>query len=137
MAFKDDFVVVIKVNGKVLRENYHFNQPYVTLPFMSEYTISMKNKSANKASVKPFVDGKPVLDTSIILDPGEEIDLEGFLNDGLVVKNKFRFIHKTKQIQEHRGDRLDDGIVTVEYQFEEPPMYPHRSEFEQLGDVYS
>jgi hypothetical protein len=56
--------------------------------------------------------------------------LEGFL-DGHTVRKKFRFIRKAQEIAEHRGDKVDDGIVRVEYCFEQraaeyvPAVYPY------------
>ncbi|MBE3084806.1 MAG: zinc-ribbon domain-containing protein [Bacteroidetes bacterium] len=38
--------------------------------------------------------------------------------DGLVAKNAFRFIQKTKEIIDCRGDRIDDGIIRVSFRFE-------------------
>ena len=35
---------------------------------------------------------------------------KGFM-EGMVARNKFRFIEKTKQISDYRGDRVDDGII--------------------------
>jgi ribosomal protein L40E len=43
----------------------------------------------------------------------------GFMQ-GNVARNAFRFIQKTKQIQDHRGDKVDDGLVRVEFAFEKP-----------------
>ena len=37
---------------------------------------------------------------------------------GMAVRNRFRFIEKTKQISDYRGDRIDDGLVRVEFKFE-------------------
>jgi hypothetical protein len=37
--------------------------------------------------------------------------------------NKFKFIRKTKEIQDFRGDRLDDGLVLIAYKFEQQPVF--------------
>ena len=56
---------------------------------------------------------------SLILEPNSSTELEGFLS-GTVARNRFKFIQKTKQIQDHRGDRVDDGLIRVEFAFEKP-----------------
>ena len=116
MTYKDNFVAEIKCNGKILR----MKDGAVYLPFGSEYSIFLKNLNSRKASVKVHVDGQDVLDySSLILEPNSSTELEGFLG-GTVAKNKFKFINKTKEIQEHRGDRADDGMIRVEFAFEKP-----------------
>jgi hypothetical protein len=108
------FVVAIKVNGKILRENGDF----VYLPFGTEYSILLKNLDTRKAEVKITIDGQDVLDGhSLIIDGNRSTELEGFLK-GSVAENKFKFIEKTQEISEYRGDRIDDGIIRVEYTFE-------------------
>lgn len=114
MTYKDNFVVEVKCNGKILR----MKDGAVYLPFGSEYSIFLKNLNSRKASVKVHVDGQDVLDySSLILDPNSSTELQGFMS-GTVARNKFKFIHKTKEIQEHRGDRADDGMIRVEFAFE-------------------
>jgi len=114
MTYKDNFVAEVKCNGKILR----IRDGAVHLPYGSEYTLLLKNLNSRKVSVKVHVDGQDVLDySSLILEPNSSTELEGFLN-GTVARNRFKFIHKTKQIQEHRGDKIDDGLIRVEFAFE-------------------
>ena len=116
MVFHQQLVAVIKHNGRILRED----KGTVLLPFGAEYSILLKNLNAYKAAVTISIDGQDVLDNrQIIVYPNSETEIERFLDD-LNKGNKFRFIQKTQKIQEHRGDRVDDGIVRIEYQFEEP-----------------
>ncbi len=116
MTYKDNFVAEVKCNGKILR----IRDGAVNLPYGSEYTLLLKNLNSRKVSVKVHIDGQDVLDySSLILDPNSSSELEGFLS-GIVAKNHFKFIHKTKQIQEHRGDKIDDGLIRVEFAFEKP-----------------
>lgn len=120
MVYKEDFVAVIKNKGKILREN----NGIIKLPFGSEYEVLMKNKNSVRALVNVEVDGKDALDgNALIVDANEEFSLKGFMK-GTHVKNRFRFIKKTKQVSNHRGDRLDDGIVRVEFQFEKHKAQP-------------
>lgn len=39
------------------------------------------------------------------------------------VGNRFKFIKKTQKIEEHRGNRAEDGIVEISYQFEKPRKF--------------
>jgi len=114
MTYKDQFVVEVKCKGKILR----MRDDFVYLPFGSEYSIYLKNLSSRKASVKIHIDGQDVLDySSLILQPNSSTELEGFLR-GTTATNKFKFIKKTKEIQEHRGDKIDDGMIRVEFAYE-------------------
>lgn len=114
--FKEDFVVAIKDKyGNVLRED---NQT-VRLPFGSDYSLLLKNLKNRKAVVEVEIDGEDVLDDNrIIVDPNSTVELEGFMKNGKV-RNKFRFIQKTKEIEKYRGNRVDDGVVRVEVTWEE------------------
>lgn len=114
MVYKEQFVAVVKSNGKILREH----DGVVTLPFQSEYSILMKNLESRKVEVKITIDGQDVLNGSTLLVmPNSTFDLEGFL-EGYRTTNKFRFIQKTSEIIEHRGDKIDDGLIRVEFTFE-------------------
>lgn len=114
MTYKDHFVVEVKCDGKILR----VKDGAVYLPFGSEYTLLLKNLNSKKASVKVYIDGQDVLDySSLIINGNKQSEIEGFLS-GTIAKNKFKFIHKTKEIQDHRGDKVDDGIIRVEFAFE-------------------
>jgi hypothetical protein len=120
MTYADNFVVEVKQNGKILR----VKNGAVYLPFGSEYSILLKNLNSKRASVNISIDGEDVLDNnSLVLDANSSTELEGFLR-GNVAKNRFRFINKTKQISDHRGDRADDGLIRVEFAFEKPKEQP-------------
>ena len=120
MTYKDRFVAEIKSNGNILR----VKDDTVYLPFQSEYSLLLKNLNTRRASVNVEIDGQDVLDNmSLIIEPNSTTELMGFLR-GITATNKFKFIQKTKQIQEHRGDRVEDGLVRVEFAFEKPIEYP-------------
>jgi len=131
MTYKNSLVVEVKYNGKILR----VRDDTVTLPFGSEYSLLLKNLNSKRACVKISIDGQDVLDsTSLVLSPNETTELQGFLRNNIAT-NKFKFIQKTKEIQEHRGDNIDDGLIRVEFAFEEPVIqrniikdydWPHR-----------
>jgi rubrerythrin len=116
MTYKEQFVVEVKADGQILR----VRDGAVYLPFGCEYSILLKNLNSQKAAVNVSIDGEDVLDNkSLVLMPLATHELKGFLKDN-VAKNRFRFIQKTKQIQEHRGDKVDDGLLRVEFAFEKP-----------------
>jgi len=116
MTYKDQFVVEVKADGQILR----VRDGAVYLPFGCEYSILLKNLNSRKASVKVLIDSEDVLDGNcLILNPLVTHELKGFFR-GTAVKNRFRFIQKTKEIQEHRGDKVGDGMVRVEFAFEKP-----------------
>ena len=120
MTYKDQFVVEVKADGQILR----VRDGSVYLPFGCEYSILLKNLNSRKASVKVSIDNEDVLDgSSLILDPLVTHELQGFLR-GTTAKNRFRFIQKTEEIQKHRGDKVGDGLVRVEFAFEKPRPEP-------------
>lgn len=119
MVFKNNFVVAVKNQGKVLREQ----NGKVALPFGSEYAISLKNLNSVRAQVKVSIDGECVTDGWLVLSPYQSIDLERFIKNGnLESGNRFRFIERTQDIEDYRGVKAEDGIVVVEYKFEK--VYP-------------
>lgn len=114
MTYKDHFVAEIKSAGNILR----VKDDTVYLPFGAEYSLLLKNVNTRRASVDIEIDGQDVLDNlSLIIEPNSTTELMGFLR-GATAKNKFKFIQKTKQIQEHRGDKIEDGLVRIEFAFE-------------------
>lgn len=117
MAYKNNFAVAIRHNGCILREL----KDLIYIPFGSEYSVLLKNKNSLKAVVDVEIDGQDVLDgNSIIVPANDSVELKGFMR-GSTVRNKFRFIEKTKKISDYRGDRTDDSLVRVEYRFEKQP----------------
>jgi len=152
MVYKENLVCVVKCNGQILREK----DDLVSLPFGSEYSILLKNLNSRNASIKISIDGKDVLDDkSLIIRANSETELKGFL-DSHSVKNSFKFIQKTKEIKDYRGDRIDDGIIRIEYAFEKrvneeitfsrryiqgPYYYPHHFGpsyiYNNSGDSYT
>ena len=126
MVYCEKFVAIIVCNGKIVREVRSNGQDVVPLPFGQDYSIRLKNLHSRRAAVKITIDGKDVVDgKKIILDVDETTELEGFM-DGHTVKNRFRFIKHTKDTKEFRGERIDDGIVRIEWQFEEEYIPPKK-----------
>lgn len=116
MVYRDQFVAVVKCGGKVLREV----DGIVRLPFGSEYGIAMKNLSSRDALVKIQIDGQDVNEDGLIVKAGQDFPLERFIKGNMNEGNRFKFIQKTQKIIENRGDRLDDGMIRIEYWYEKP-----------------
>lgn len=114
--YSNKLAVAIKARGKVLREF----EDQVYLPFQTEYSIFIKNKNAVRASVKVEIDGVDATQgVSLVVNPNDEIELERFIKNGnLHQGNRFKFIERTSAVEKHRGAKVEDGLVRVEFQFE-------------------
>ena len=127
MMYCEKLVACVKVGDKIIREQGE----NVYLPFGSDYSIYLKNLHTSICAVSITIDGEDVLSNhNILIDPKTSMELEGFLNDNGRAKNKFRFIEKTEQISEYRGDNIEDGLIVITYKFVEP-----RLTFSGLMDV--
>jgi hypothetical protein len=114
MVYNEKFVAVVKCNGKILREKNNV----VSLPFGANYSILFKNLDSRKAEVHVSIDGKDVLDdSSLLIHANTNAELLGVMQ-GNSVNHSFKFIQKTQEISDHRGDEIDDGIIRIEYAFE-------------------
>ena len=122
MMYNQKLVASIKANGKVLREF----KDTVYIPFGSEYSFLIKNLNTVRAVVNVFIDGENAVPGGLVVDPGRTVDLERWIKNGnLSEGNKFKFIERTQAIEEGpRGIKLEDGLVRIEYQFEQPrPLF--------------
>ena len=122
MMYNNKLVASVKVGGKIMREDGET----VYLPFGSEYSLLLKNLNTQKAQVKIEIDGEEVTGGGLLISPNQSVDLERFiLNDNLTTGPRFKFIEKTEQISDYRGDKIEDGIVRISYQFEavQPTYY--------------
>jgi len=121
MVYSKKFVAVIKCNGKILREVSQEND--VILPFGAEYSILLKNLDNRRAVVEISIDGEDVLDgRRIVIDGNDDTELKGVMVNN-AVKNAFKFIQKTEKIQNHRGDKIDDGFIRIKFGFEKTIEY--------------
>lgn len=113
--YNSKLVASIKANGKVLREF----KDTVYIPFGSEYSILLKNLNTVRALINIYIDGDNVVPGGLVLNAGQEVDLQRAIRNGnLSEGNKFKFIERTSNIEDHRGIKLEDGLIRVEYQFE-------------------
>ena len=115
MMYNNKLVASLKANGKILREF----KDTVYIPFGSEYSFLIKNLHTTRALINVFIDGDNVVPGGLVLDAGKEIDLERYVRNGnLTEGNRFKFIERTAGIEQHRGVKLEDGLVRIEFQFE-------------------
>ena len=113
--YGNKLAAAIKVNGKVLREF----KDTVYIPFSAEYTILVKNLETKRVIVNVYIDGENVVPGGLVLNAGQEVDLErSIVNSNLSEGNRFKFIERTGAVEQHRGIKLEDGLIRIEYQFE-------------------
>jgi len=119
MMYQSKLVASLKANGKILREF----KDTVYIPFGSEYSILLKNLNTTRALVSVFLDGENVVPGGLVINPGQELDLERWIKNGnLSEGNRFKFIERTATIEDGpRGIKLEDGLVRIEFQYEQPP----------------
>lgn len=118
MMYLDKFVVAIKANDKILRET----KDLVHLPFGSEFTVLVKNLNSRRAKFTLHIDGTDVLSgEEIIVNANSEVEMKRFIRNGNMDEgNAFKFIERTQAIEDGpRGIKVDDGIVRVEFWFEQ------------------
>lgn len=115
--YDNRFVVALKHNGKVLRE---FGD-IVYLPFGEEYSIYLKNLNNRRAQVSVSIDGSDVGDGStFIINANSEMEIKRYIKNGnLTNGNAFKFIERTSAVEDHRGAKIDDGILRVEFWYEQ------------------
>lgn len=124
MMYHNKLAVAIKSNGKILRED----KDLVKLPFGSEFTVFVKNLESRRVKFKLEIDGQDVLGTEIVVNANSETEIRRFIRNGNMEDgNAFKFIERTKSIEDGpRGVKIDDGIVRVEFWFEQPaPIIQH------------
>ncbi len=132
MMYESKLAAAIKVDGKVLREF----KDTVHIPFGSEYTILLKNLNTTRAVVNVFIDGDNMVPGGIVLNAGQECDLERSVKNGnLSEGNRFKFIERTGAVEKHRGIGIEDGLVRIEFQFEQPTR-PITWNTTQIGNIY-
>jgi hypothetical protein len=127
MMYGNKLAAAIKVNGKVLREF----KDTVYIPFGSEYTVLLKNLHTTRAVVNVYIDGDNAVPGGLVIDPGREVDLERWIKNGnLSEGNRFKFIERTENIENGpRGIKLEDGLIRIEHQFEQPRPVINVSDF--------
>lgn len=117
--YSNKLVCSVKVGRKILREKVENNESTVFIPFGSEYSLLLKNLGGRNAAVHIEIDGRKVSENGFYIRAGQTADIERFV-ESLVEGRRFRFIEKTEEISDFRGDKVDDGIIRITWQFEKP-----------------
>lgn len=113
--YSNKLAAALKANGKVLREF----KDTVYIPFGSEYSIYLKNLNTVRALVNVYIDGDNIVEGGLVLNAGQELDLQRAIRNGnLTEGNALKFIERTGKIEDHRGIKLEDGLIRIEFQFE-------------------
>ena len=116
--YSNKLAVAIKVSGKILREN----KDLVMLPYGSEFSVLVKNLNSKRVKFTLSIDGANALDdTEIIVNANSETEIKRFIRNGNMDEgNAFKFIERTTAIEDGpRGIKIDDGVVRVEFWFEQ------------------
>jgi hypothetical protein len=113
MVYMKNFVVAVKVGNKYIRDE----EGEVKIPFNSEYKLFLKNMDSRKAVVKVSIDGKQVIESGIVLHGNSSVDLNGNIENGKL-KNCFKFIKVSPEIEEFRGITPEDGLARIEVTWE-------------------
>ena len=121
IMYQNKMALAIKHNGKILREI----KDLILMPYGSEYSILIKNLNTRRVQAQVSIDGTDIGDgTTFIIDANSDIELKRFVRNGnLDEGNAFKFIERTAGIEEHRGIKMEDGIVRVEFQFEKEVIH--------------
>lgn len=112
------FVVTVLINNKPIREYNEDGQRVCRIPFGSEYSLKIKNKSLLRAKAEISLDGTDVLGNRTIVIPGlGDVVVERFVTD-LNGGKKFKFIsleegEKTGQIQDPTSPENGNICVKV------------------------
>ncbi len=112
MAYDSQFVICVLHNGHPVREI----NGTVSVPFSTEYKIRLKNKhSYLRAKARVWVDGRKASNLGdFILNAGETLDLERFLDNALDSGNKFKFV----PLSDRRvNDPTDPSNGTIKVEF--------------------
>ena len=122
--YESKLVASLKANGKILREF----KDTVYIPFGSEYSFLLKNLNTTRALINVFIDGEDMTPGGLVLNAGQEVDLERSIKGGnLTEGNRFKFIERTGTVEQHRGVKLEDGLVRIEFQYEKPYIPPSQA----------
>lgn len=134
MMYQNKLAVAIKSNGKILREF----KDTVYVPFQSEYSILIKNLNTKRVLVNVFLDGDNAVPNGLVINANQELNLERWVkNNNLSEGNKFKFIERTSNIENHRGIKLEDGIIRVEFQYEVDKLLLYRHDNNRYHDSWN
>ena len=106
--FNQKLVASIKSKGKILREF----KDTVYVKFGSEYSILLKNLNSVRVIANVYIDGENAVPGGLVLNAGQTVDLERWIKNGnLTEGNRFKFIERTGDIEDHRGIKIGRAHV--------------------------
>lgn len=116
--YKNGCIAAIKDNdGKITKEIPvgPGQKKDIILPFNTEFSVFLRNKTSNRVGVEVLVDGKNVLRNAkvIILERGDIFDVEGFEDGG-----RFLFLDVNSNVAQELGRQegfYENGLVEVKF----------------------
>lgn len=113
MAYDSQFAICVLHNGRVLREN---NSGVAYIPYNGEYKVRLKNKHPFlRAKARVSIDGRSVSNLGdFILQAGETLDLERFLDHSMTDGNRFKFVPLSDGRVADPTDH-NNGLIKVEF----------------------
>lgn len=122
--YNSGLVAAIVVNDEILREIKNEHDSCIYIPFGTEYSIRFKNNKNQNAILNITIDGKDVLNgNTFVVKGNSESELKGFLDKNLKINNRFKFIEKTEKVAKNLGQNISDGIIRIEFKYEEDFNY--------------
>lgn len=130
--YNNKLVAAIAIGGKIVREQGE----KVYIPFGSEYQIYLKNENSRKVLVRIEVDGLNVFsdNSRCVLNAGESHYLSTRMEGGK--HYNLKFIEKTNQIEQFRGNKAGDGLIKISYQFVKEPVQVNYTYTKSEHDPY-
>lgn len=121
MAYREQYVLAVVVNGKIQKET----NDVVVLPFGAEYQLRLKNKSRKRAVADVHIDGR-VAAKGVVIQADGTLDLERFV-DGSSLSNGPRFkLAKTSDPKVSQPDDVENGLIHVNFYPEKDPVVTER-----------
>lgn len=112
MAYDGQFVLALLHDGSPVREI----NGKVHLPFHAEYKVRLKSKHSHlRAKARVWIDGRKVSNLGdFILNPGETLDLERFLDESMSAGRCFKFVPLSDSRVNDPTDS-NNGLIKVEF----------------------
>lgn len=118
MAYANQFVASIIYKNQPQREFKKDGTRAVQLPFDSEYSVRVQNKTGLRASVDVLIDGISIFSAgkTLQLAAGQTTDLERFVSD-MKSGSRFKFVSLAKAIAEGHQDPSSRDFGVIEFKF--------------------
>lgn len=105
--FKQNTVISIRVGKNFLPDN----DSIIKIPFGSEYSILIKNLNNSPINVRMFIDGiQNGQEKGFVIKEKDSLELNSFF----ISNNAFKFINKSKELNERRNENIEDSLIRFE-----------------------